>query len=75
MCIRDRDVRLPVTGDERDEVDRLRGTINRMAEGLEETEKMKNESISSVSHELRTPLTLSLIHILQRYPSGSGQSR
>ena len=38
------DVRLPVTGDSRDEVDRLRGTINQMAEGLEETEKMKNES-------------------------------
>ena len=33
------------------------GTINRMAEGLEETEKMKNRFISSVSHELRTPLT------------------
>ena len=44
--------RLPVTGDERDEVDRLRGTINRMAEGLEETEKMKNEFISSVSHRI-----------------------
>ena len=32
------DVRLPVTGDQHDEVDRLRGTINQMAEGLEETE-------------------------------------
>lgn len=51
------DMRLPETGDAWDEVDRLRGTINRMAEGLAETEQIKNEFISSVSHELRTPLT------------------
>lgn len=50
-------VRLPVRGDESDEVDRLRASINRMAEGLAETETIKNEFISSVSHELRTPLT------------------
>ena len=35
------DVRLPVTGDQRDEVDRLRGTINQMAEGWKETEDEK----------------------------------
>lgn len=51
------DTRLPETGNPLDEVDRLRGTINRMAEGLAEAEQMKNEFISSVSHELRTPLT------------------
>ncbi len=53
----DLQVRLPVTGNQRDEVDRLRVSINRMAEGLAETENIKNEFISSVSHELRTPLT------------------
>ena len=40
-----------------DEIGDLCDTINDMAEELGQTEKMKNDFISSVSHELRTPLT------------------
>ncbi|MDE7360784.1 MAG: HAMP domain-containing histidine kinase [Oscillospiraceae bacterium] len=47
--------RLPINSN--DEIGQLSRAFNEMANGLENSEQIKNDFISSVSHELRTPLT------------------
>lgn len=56
--IADGDLSARIDGEEHDdELGRLSATINDMARELNETDRIKNEFISTVSHELRTPLT------------------
>jgi two-component system sensor histidine kinase BaeS len=47
--------RVPTAGP--DEVVRLADNFNRMAESLEEQERLRRELIANTAHELRTPLT------------------
>jgi signal transduction histidine kinase len=46
-----------VPGDGPQEVSRLADSFNRMAESLEEQERLRRELIANSAHELRTPLT------------------
>lgn len=46
-----------VAEDFKDEMQTLAISVNQMAEKIQESEKSKNEFISSITHEIRTPLT------------------
>jgi two-component system OmpR family sensor kinase len=52
----DLDVRVAVRG--RDEIARLAGTFNRMAEALRDQEEGRRRMIADSAHELRTPVSL-----------------
>jgi signal transduction histidine kinase len=49
------DVRMPATGN--DEVGKLSGAFNSMADSLQRQEQLRRDLLADVSHELRTPLT------------------
>lgn len=49
------DIRVPVRGN--DEIARLAGAMNNMAESLDNYDTMRNTFMSNVSHDLRSPMT------------------
>ena len=46
-----------VSIESRDEIGSLAGSLNRMAESLEESQNLRRELMANIAHELRTPLT------------------
>ena len=52
----ERNIRVPVSGSQ--EMVELAQTFNKMASGLEDAERLRNNLMADVSHELRTPLTV-----------------
>ncbi|MDI3481647.1 MAG: two-component system, OmpR family, sensor histidine kinase BaeS [Tepidanaerobacteraceae bacterium] len=52
----ERDVRLPVTGD--DELGRLTADFNEMADSIKKSEELRKNLTADVAHELRTPLAI-----------------
>ncbi len=52
-----RDVRLPLKGAPKDELDELAASINHLAEQLEQQEQLRIAMTENIAHELRTPLT------------------
>ncbi len=51
------DVRIPVGGNNTEEIDELAVAFNNMAVSLEQSELRRREFVANISHELKTPMT------------------